>query len=574
MVLQKIILMKFFNAIKNCRIIIKDENNKFIILVLFSIAVPFLEIINLSLLLPIFESLVNSNSLSNYSNYIKNIYSFLGMNFNVVNLLIIVALFLFFKILINFIYLKLFNNFIENLRVNWTTGIVHNMLFNENNTTNVKNHAETTNSILLETRKSQSAIKSLVQIFASLITLIFTIVVLLFISKELTIFTIIFFSVILIIFGKYISNYSINVGTERRRLDNYFSNKVNYILSGFKQIRIFNIENKILNDYKENIEHYGKIYANFRFISQSTRPFLEILILITFIFIFMYFTQIENKDLKILIPLVGTFLIISSRLVNSLQSCISSYILLLGNTPSVINVKENLQQKSEIEKNKSNQFLNDKDISFQNKIEFKNVSFNYGEKKIFNNLNFTILKGDKIEIKSPSGRGKSTMLDLMIGLLKPSSGSIFIDEKNISSFNHKKIFGYVTQETFLFKDTIKNNILMFRKDHKNIEIEKIINICCLDNLINKFDLRLNHLIDEGGLNLSGGQRQRIGLARALISNPKVLVLDEATNSLDKHLENKIFKNISLNFTDITIISVTHKPKSLWSDKIINLNENI
>ena len=566
--------MKLFNAIKNCRTIIKNKNNKFIILVLFSIAVPFLEIINLSLLLPIFESLVNSNSLSNYSNYIKNIYSFLGINFNVLNLLIIVALFLFFKILINFIYLKLFHNFIENIRVNWTTGIVQNILFHENNTTNIKNHAEKTNSILLETRKSQSAIKSLVQIFASLITLIFTIVVLLFISKELTIFTIIFFSVILIIFGKYISNYSINVGTERRRLDNYFANKVNYILSGFKQIRIFNIENKILSDYKENIEHYGKIYANFRFISQSTRPFLEILILIIFIFIFMYFTQIENKDLKIVIPLLGTFLIISSRLANSLQSCISSYILLLGNTPSVINVKENLQQKSEIEKNTSNQLQNDKDISFQNKIEFKNVSFNYGEKKIFNNLNFTILKGDKIEIKSPSGRGKSTMLDLMMGLLKPNSGSIFIDEKNISNFNHKKIFGYVTQETFLFKDTIQNNILMFRKDYKNIEIEKIINICCLDNLINKFDLRLNHLIDEGGLNLSGGQRQRIGLARALISNPKVLILDEATNSLDEDLENKIFKNISLNFTDITIISVTHKPKSLWSDKIIDLNENI
>jgi ABC-type multidrug transport system fused ATPase/permease subunit len=557
--------MKLFNAIKNCRVIIKDKNNKFIILIFFSTVVPFLEIINLSLLLPIFESLVNSSSLSNYSNYVKNIYSFLGINFNVVNLLIIVALFLFFKISINFIYLKLFHNFIENIRVSWTTGIVQNILFHENNTTN---------SILLETRKSQSAIKSLVQIFSSSITLTFTVVILLFISKELTIFTIIFFLVILIIFGKYISNYSINVGTERRRLDNYFANKVNYILSGFKQIRIFNIENKILNDYKENIEYYGKIYANFRFISQSTRPFLEILILIIFIFIFIYFTQIENKDLKIVIPLLGTFLIISSRLANSLQSCISSYILLLGNTPSVINVKENLQKENEIEKNKSNQLPNDKNISFQNKIEFKNVSFNYGKKKIFNNLNFTILKRDKIEIKSPSGHGKSTMLDLMMGLLNPSSGSIFIDEKNISNFNHKQIFGYVTQETFLFKDTIKNNILMFRKDYENTEIEKIINICCLDSLINKFNLRLNHLLDEGGLNLSGGQRQRIGLARALISNPKVLILDEATNSLDEDLENKIFKNISLNFTDITIISVTHKPKSLWSDKIFDLNENI
>jgi len=210
---------------------------------------------------------------------------------------------------------------------------------------------------------------------------------------------------------------------------------------------------------------------------------------------------------------------------------------------------------------------------FKKKIEVKNVQFNYGDIEIFKNLNIEILKNDKIEIKSPSGRGKSTLLDLIMGLIQPNSGSILIDGKKISQINYSKMFGYVTQETFLYKDTIENNIIMYRQNFSKDQIDKIINICCLDKMINNLENKLQYVLDEGGLNLSGGQRQRIGIARALISNPKILILDEATNSLDKELENEIFQNINSHFKDITIISVTHESKSLWSNRIIEIDEN-
>lgn len=114
---------------------------------------------------------------------------------------------------------------------------------------------------------------------------------------------------------------------------------------------------------------------------------------------------------------------------------------------------------------------------------------------------------------------------------------------------------------------------MYRENVSKDQIDKIINICCLDKMINNLENKLQYVLDEGGLNLSGGQRQRIGIARALISNPKILILDEATNSLDKKLEIEIFQNINTYFKDITIISVTHESKSLWSHKIIELDEN-
>ena len=160
-----------------------------------------------------------------------------------------------------------------------------------------------------------------------------------------------------------------------------------------------------------------------------------------------------------------------------------------------------------------------------------------------------------------------------MGLIQPSSGYILIDGKKLSQINYSKIFGYVTQETFLYKDTIENNIIMYRENVSKDQIDKIINICCLDKMINNLENKLQYVLDEGGLNLSGGQRQRIGIARALISNPKILILDEATNSLDKKLEIEIFQNINTYFKDITIISVTHESKSLWSNKIIELDEN-
>ena len=564
--------MLIFNVFKICNEITINKKIELNVIIFLSIIIPFLEVINLSLFLPIFETLVDSNSVSNYSNYVKNFFLALGINFSLKNLLIFVGVFLLLKIIVNILNLKLFNKFIEDIRVDWTSNIVEKILLGENKNSNIKNHAEKTNTILLETRKAQSGIKQYIQIVSQFVNLIFTIIILFLISMKLTLFTIGLFLIVLLVFSKFISKYSMNVGNERRRLDNLFADKISYIMSGFKQIRIFNIQNKILNDYKQNIHYYGKIYGNFRFISQSSRPFLEFLILIIFTLIILYFVIIQKTELAAVLPLIGTFLIVSSRFANSLQACISSYISLLGNSASVENIKKNLSNLNLLREKMNNSSLFETS-EFKKKIEVKNVQFNYGDIEIFKNLNIEILKNDKIEIKSPSGRGKSTLLDLIMGLIQPNSGSILIDGKKISQINYSKMFGYVTQETFLYKDTIENNIIMYRQNFSKDQIDKIINICCLDKMINNLENKLQYVLDEGGLNLSGGQRQRIGIARALISNPKILILDEATNSLDKELENEIFQNINSHFKDITIISVTHESKSLWSNRIIEIDEN-
>ena len=250
--------MPIFNVFKICNEITVNKKRELFVIIFLSIVIPLLEVINLSLFLPIFETLVDSGSVSNYSNYVKNFFSIVGINFSLKNLLIFVGVFLLLKIIINILNLKLFNKYIEDIRIDWTSNIVEKILLGDNKSSNIKNHAEKTNTILLETRKAQSGIKQYIQIVSQFINLIFTISILFLISMKLTLFTMGIFFIVLLVFSKFISKYSMNVGNERRRLDNLFADKINYIMSGFKQIRIFNIQNKILNDYKNNINYYGK----------------------------------------------------------------------------------------------------------------------------------------------------------------------------------------------------------------------------------------------------------------------------------------------------------------------------
>ena len=208
--------------------------------------------------------------------------------------------------------------------------------------------------------------------------------------------------------------------------------------------------------------------------------------------------------------------------------------------------------------------------NFLREINFKNVEFNYNSEKKFK-FNFKIKKNQKILLCGESGSGKTTLLNLMTGLLSPTKGEVLIDNKIISKKNLKThIFGYVTQEILLFSGTLADNLLFGRKLNKKllVEVEKVFNICGLNNLVKNFDEIFEKKIEFNSPELSGGQRQRIAIARILMLKPKILILDEATNALDNKSENEILKKISKYFPNIAIIVVTHR------DVNFNFNKKI
>ena len=216
--------------------------------------------------------------------------------------------------------------------------------------------------------------------------------------------------------------------------------------------------------------------------------------------------------------------------------------------------------------------------SFNKNIEFKNLSFEYEESEglVLSNINFKINKGEVVAIVGPSGAGKSTIADLIPRFYDPIDGEILIDQENIKKLSLaslRKNMGIVTQDVILFNDTIKNNIAYAQP---KATMESIINACKAANaleFIKEIPEGFDAIIGERGVKLSGGQKQRIAIARALLKNPPILILDEATSSLDTESEKKVQTAIEALLKDRTALIIAHRLSTVQTaNKIITIEK--
>ena len=230
-------------------------------------------------------------------------------------------------------------------------------------------------------------------------------------------------------------------------------------------------------------------------------------------------------------------------------------------------------------KNKDIHFIyKKKEISFNKNLEFKNVSFKYDSSKdnLINNVNFIINKNEKIAIIGKTGLGKSTLVDLIIGLIYPQKGSVNIDNNQLNINNVRSWFekiSYIPQKIFFLGDSVYENISLGKvKDIDQKKIKEILDFSELSNKSINIENVFSKKIEDNGKNLSGGEKQRIGIARALFQNRDIMILDEATSALDKDTEEKIINNLlKLNKT---IISISHNTTHIEKfDKILFFKSN-
>ena len=222
--------------------------------------------------------------------------------------------------------------------------------------------------------------------------------------------------------------------------------------------------------------------------------------------------------------------------------------------------------------------VNAKNIKeFQSKIEFRDVSFKYDERnEVVKNINFTISKGQIVALVGPSGAGKSTLADLLPRFYDVNSGSIKIDNHDIRDLNLnslRKLMGIVTQETILFDDTIQSNITYGIKTYSNNDLENAAKAANAYNFIKEQPNGFETIIGEKGIKLSGGQRQRLAIARAILRNPPILILDEATSSLDVEAERKVQEALENLMLDRTTLVIAHRLSTVINaDKIVVLDD--
>ena len=346
--------------------------------------------------------------------------------------------------------------------------------------------------------------------------------------------------------------------------------------NNIKFIKLRNFENFIVeyfNKYNFKAMHQDMIST---FISKIPRIVLETFSILT-ILIIVYFLYFSFGDIKKILPILTLLIVSVVRLIPSVGNIIVALNNYKYNYASFKNFEILFQKKLDLEKNRINQSYEEK-LIFNEKVSIKNISYRYPNKQklIIENFNYEIKKNEKIGIYGKSGIGKSTLLNLILGLITPTKGKILCDniqiERNLKSWNSK--IGYVPQKITLFDETIINNIC-FGTDNKEIDVKHLDAVIkqteledFIKNLPEKFDTKVGH---EGNI-VSGGQLQRIGIARALYNKPEILILDEPTSSLDNTIEKAIIKSL-FNIKEITIILVSHNKSIIeMCDRTIELTD--
>jgi len=346
-------------------------------------------------------------------------------------------------------------------------------------------------------------------------------------------------------------------------------------LGGIRDIILDGTQNFYLNLYSQSEINLRKAQIKNQVVRESPRFVMEAIAMVG-IAILAYLITGDDGVSKAL-PLLGAVAIGSQRLLPLIQNGYNALIKLRGSLAAIQDIVRFLSQ----EKLDYLVDINNKDkLEFVRNIELKEIEFSYTESglKVFKGINLEISKGNKIGFIGKTGSGKSTLIDIIMGLLEPIQGSIFIDKTKINKKNLKSWqnnIAHVPQHIYLSDESITNNIA-FGLSKEDIDISKVKEVAeqaKIAETIEKMPKKYDTKIGERGIRLSGGQRQRIGIARALYKGADLIVLDEATSALDNTTEKEIMDIFNNLGKDITVLIIAHRVTTLTDcDKIYEIKD--
>lgn len=336
---------------------------------------------------------------------------------------------------------------------------------------------------------------------------------------------------------------------------------LNNIFSSVKEIIFYNAKSKFVSNYKKIDSNLVYAEAHNNFYSHIPRFLIDSVILITLVIVVAFFSASEFDAQKIFAS-ISVFGLAGLKVLPSFQNIYYFYYEIIFRQVQISNVYNIFQAIQSLEANQDSA-----DITFDHSITLENVSFNYGnDRPTLEDINFKISRDEKILIVGPSGSGKSTLLDLILGFTFPNEGTIFFDKTQITKRDRiciRNNFAFVPQKVLLIEGTIKENILFgatLTNDNEDF-FYRVLSLSRLEALVDQLPDGLDTVISESSPILSGGQKQCIGFARAFFKKRDILILDEATNAMDRQLEAGLMSNIS-NLKYKIIIAISHKNSML------------
>lgn len=547
-----------------------SQKSRLYLIILFMIIQSMLEVVGIGLVVPVLSFILSPND-----NIFLNIFSnthYLDFNKNYFLVFATIIIFLFFIFKTYFLYFcsKKIYNFAFDMQVQMKNKIFNNyILMNYKEYLGHKSSNLVSNISTSVPLVTQYFIIPMLSLISESLILISILLLLLFFDAKSFIILLILLSLILLICYKTISKTLKNISSKKEILEEELIKIIQNSIGSIKITRLYNLEKKYLSDFKESNFIVGKfqtifyVYQNIpRFILEFA-GFLSICILV----FFLIFLGTESPKI---VAIVGLFAAAGFKIIPGVNRIIFSLQGIKYSAAPIETINKifiNFENKSD-NYLKLNQIKNFQKLVFNSKLELKNISYVYSNSrfKILNNLNFVLNKNKKIGIIGSSGVGKTTFLDIIIGLLEPNTGKIILDGKETSLVDNsywKNIVSYVPQFNYLTNDTLIKNIAIGIEEEKIDKdlVNTLVDLTLLKEIVSKNQGGLNMQIGERGLNLSGGQIQRIAIARALYKKPQILVLDEPTSSLDLNNEKIIIEKL-FQLKNLTLIIVSHRKESI------------
>ena len=419
----------------------------------------------------------------------------------------------------------------------------------------------------------QNSFLSIIEIFIrDPLTIAFTIGAMFIISYKLTLFVIVFIPVsgfIISFIGKTLKRKSLLVQKEQAELTSITEETIN----GIKIIKSFLAESFFKNKFdKTNTKFlsFSNKLINRQNIAAPLSEFLGILVIAVLLW---YGGQLVLIDMELKPAAFITYMGLAYGVLTPAKSISKAFYSLKKGNAAAERVFEIIDCKSEFFDDSNKENLN----SFKKCIEFKNVSFKYENATVLNNISLKVNKGEMVAIVGSSGSGKSTLVNLIPRFFDKISGKILIDDIDINDLSRLKIrslIGIVSQDSILFNTSIKENIILGdSKGNINEKLSESLSIANADEFINELDDQDNYNVGDNGSNLSGGQKQRLAIARAVYSNSPILILDEATSSLDSKSEKLVQDAIDKLMINKTSIVIAHRLSTIQNaNKIIVLDK--
>lgn len=556
----------FINIFKLITYLSNTTKRKFVFIILAMFTNSFLEFITIGSIIPFLTFVSNPNQISEIA-ILKSVSNFFNLQETDQQFLFISVLFLFTIFLSGFIKIlsiKLINDFSSILKIELGKKLYQGILYQD-----YEYHLNTNSSKLISSQIQQldgaiSTINYLMVVFLSLLTSLGIISSLIVIDYRIVLFIVlgsfIFYFCASILTKKYTDFYGKIIFETRTTIIKIIQESLGFI----RQI--------ILDDsHKFFFEEYNKYNKlNSRSISRSQtiavlpRYLMEVLILSVFVLaiIFLYYS---GFDFISKISVFGAFILGLQKMLPLFQKIFLSIYFVRQDKLNLYSVIKLLKENKNINLYSTNKVVNP--FYLKDKIKFKNICSSYKENKVLENINLEIKKGDVIGIVGKTGSGKSTFIDLLLGLKKPNSGNILIDDKqmNASLFRRfRSSVSSVPQDYFLLDRTVEENIVFgIPKSKINYSLlNDVVDISMMRDFINSQSEGLNTFVGEDGVRLSGGQKQRLAIARALYKKHTFLILDEATSSVDSETEKNILDNITRNKPEITVIMIAHRLQTL------------